>query len=228
MRIVARILKWFVFLVLILCLGAAGWLYMSPPELLRVATAYSVKMVCSNHFLAKRDPAEVLAVDVQAPGHPILKYVSVKQVDDATFSASIFGIFATEYAVNRAGLGCASVPDHDLAAVKAISLLAEPVVAPASDFEWPLGDQVSLANHQQVNAIISDPALAGPGVRGVVVVKDGRIIGEYYPQGFSAETPLLGWSMTKTITGALVGMRVAEGKLSYGQDKLFPDWTDGR
>jgi hypothetical protein len=33
--------------------------------------------------------------------------------------------------------------------------------------------------------------------RAVVVVKDGELIAERYGDGFDADTPLLGWSMTK-------------------------------
>src|SRR5690606_24732046 len=48
----------------VLCL----WLVFLPPNLLRVGSGYAAKIVCSNVFLAGRDPDEVLAIDVQAPG----------------------------------------------------------------------------------------------------------------------------------------------------------------
>jgi CubicO group peptidase (beta-lactamase class C family) len=228
MRIFGKILKWLGLVVVILVIAALGWLYIFPPELIRVADAYAVKMVCSNAFLAKRDPQKVLADDVQAPGHPILKYVHVGPYGDDAFRASLLGIFATEYAVRRPGVGCANVADHDLDLARKSGLASEPVLAALSDFEWPLGDQVSLATHEKIKALIADPALSGPGMRGIVVVKDGRIIAEHYGEGFAADTPLLGWSMTKTVTGALVALRVADGKLSYDGDHLFPEWSDGR
>jgi CubicO group peptidase (beta-lactamase class C family) len=40
-------------------------------------------------------------------------------------------------------------------------------------------------------------------MRAIVVVHDGRIIAETYGESFTASTPLLGWSMTKTINAAL-------------------------
>ena len=44
-----------------------GFLWLSPPSLLRVGANYSAKIVCSNVFLAGRDPEAVLRIDVQAP-----------------------------------------------------------------------------------------------------------------------------------------------------------------
>jgi CubicO group peptidase (beta-lactamase class C family) len=228
MRLIGRILKWLALLIVVLVVGAAGWLYFLPPELFRVGTAYAAKIVCSNYFLAHRDPAAVLADDVQAPGHPLLKYIEIEHPAEDEFSASLYGLIAKETAIHRPGLGCAVVPGGDLDAVRAVKFASAPAAQPQSDFEWPLGDEVSIGGNPAVQALITDPTLAGPGMRGIVVVKDGRIIAETYGKGFNAATPLMGWSMTKTVTGALVAARVAEGKLKWDQDHLFADWTDDR
>jgi hypothetical protein len=37
---------------------------------------------------------------------------------------------------------------------------------------------------------------------------------------------LLGWSMTKSILNALIGIRVRQGKLSLDQKALFPEWCE--
>src|ERR1700687_1779965 len=63
-------------LVLVLLVLAFA-LWMKPPELLRVGANYSAKMVCSNVFLAGRDPDEVLRTDVQAPGMAMLRLMRV-------------------------------------------------------------------------------------------------------------------------------------------------------
>ena len=226
MRIVARILKWLGLALGTFVVGAIGWLYFFPPELLRVGTAYAAKIVCSNTFVAGRDPAEVLSKDVQAPGHPLLKYVSFERGEDS-ITTRLFGFVAQQTALYRPGLGCVAVPDGNVAAARAVTL-AEIPKAEKSELEWPLGDQVSKPVSDPVQALLADPDLAGPDMRAIVVVKDGRIIGERYGEGFSETTPLLGWSMTKTVTGALIAARIADGKLSYDQDKLFPEWTDDR
>lgn len=226
MRIVARILKWLGLGLVIVVIGAVGWLYLFPPELFKVGTAYAAKIICSNTFIAGRDPAEVLVKDVQAPGHPLLKYVSFEKTDDS-ITTRLAGFLAEQTAIHRPGLGCAIVPDGNVGAARAVALGTVPGME-KSELEWPLGDQVSKPLSEPVQALLSDPDLAGPEMRAIVVVKDGRIIGERYGEGFTDDTPLMGWSMTKTVTAALVAARIAEGKLAYDQDRLFPEWTDDR
>src|ERR1700694_761920 len=63
-------------LVLVLLVLAFA-LWMNPPEILRVGANYSAKIVCSNVFLAGRDPDEVLRADVQAPGIALLRLMRV-------------------------------------------------------------------------------------------------------------------------------------------------------
>lgn len=226
MRIVARILKWLGVALVVIIVGTVGWLYLSPPELLRVGTAYAAKMVCSSTFISGRDPADVLAKDVQAPGHPLLKYVSFEK-GDGSITTRLFGFVAAQTAIYRPGLGCAIVADGDVDAAKAV-VLADVPKAEQSDLEWPLGDQVSKPMSDPVQALLADPELAGPDMRAIVVVKDGRVIGERYGEGFGDTSPLMGWSMTKTVTAALIGARIGEGKLAYDQDHLFTAWTDDR
>jgi len=90
-------------------------------------------------------------------------------------------------------------------------------VAPASaaDAFWPDGNAV--ATDAALDRLLADDTLAGPGMRAIVVVNRGRIVAERYGAGFSATTPLLGWSMTKSVLAGLVGMLVKEGRLTLDQ-----------
>jgi CubicO group peptidase (beta-lactamase class C family) len=61
--------------------------------------------------------------------------------------------------------------------------------------------------------------------RAVLVVRDGAIAAERYAPGFTAATPLNGWSMTKSVMGALIGTLVGEGRLRLDQRALLKEWT---
>ncbi len=229
MRTVRVVLAWAAALVVVAVVGLAAFLFVAPPDLLRVATGYSAKMVCSNRFIAGRDPAEVMAVDVQAPGHPLLRLVHIG-VDEREqlVTARLLGMFATGVAVYRPGLGCASVPDGDVAAARQVQVALPP--APVSDAAgaWPAGDGVEPVTGQALADILDNKQLVGPQMRAVVVIKNGQLVAEAYGPSIDATTPLLGWSMAKTVNALLLGRAMAEGRIGLDDTGLFPNWQDER
>ncbi|MBN2741352.1 MAG: serine hydrolase [Rhodobacteraceae bacterium] len=210
-------------------IGAVFYMYLVPPTLLRVGAGYSSKIVCSAVFLQGRAPNEVLETDVQAPGNPILRAFKVN--DDSVkerVHAAFLGLIAPMTAERRPGLGCSALPDGNLAQGDTQAAPAAPgqVASPAL---WPEGAAVDLNQHGNLAQILSNPALAGPGMRAIVVVHQGKIVAERYGDGFNAQMPLLGWSMSKTVTAALVGSVIKAGKLRLDQDRLLAQWdNDGR
>lgn len=229
MGVLLRIVVGLLAVVVLLIAGAVAYLMVAPPELLRVATGYSAKVVCSNVFLANRDPDQVLAVDVQAPGHWLLGYVRVStDVSAGTVTARLLGLFATSTAIHRTGLGCALVPDGNVAAAQGLQLVPAPVIAPPGEAVWPEGGRVEAMATPALADVLGNADLTGPGMRAVVVVHGGRIVAEAYGEGFDADTPLLGWSMTKTVNAALIGRLMQDAKIGLDDAALLPEWTDGR
>jgi CubicO group peptidase (beta-lactamase class C family) len=225
---------------LILLLGAllvALWL--KPPDLLRIGANYSAKIVCSNVFLAGRDPDEVLRTDVQAPGIALLQLMRIS-VDRQrhVIRAGLLGFIGDGLAVDRPNTGCAVVPDGNLdfaihvnkiaaqTGTSAVTTIAADPATTASSAAvaaagtgaaplWPEADAV--ATTPALDRLLADDTLTGSGMRAVVVVDHGRIVAERYAAGFSAATPLLGWSMAKTVVAGLVGVLVKEGRLTLDQ-----------
>src|SRR5262245_32307325 len=60
--------------------------------------------------------------------------------------------------------------------------------------------------------------------RAIVVVKDGRVVAERYADGFGIDTPLLGFSATKSVTSALVGTLVRRGQLAVDGPAPVAAW----
>lgn len=220
MRFIGRVAKWALALLIMAVVGLIGWLAVSPPDLIRVASAYSAKIVCSNVFIAGRDPDEVLANDVQTPGHWLLKYIRLDVDRSAkTVSASLLGLFGESVSAARDGLGCTNLPGGKVENATQLSLPLTAVTT--SEGLWPDGNAVQLSQDPAIAKILDDVEMNGPGMRAIVVVQNGRIIGERYGEGFSAETPLLGWSMTKTVNAAIIGTVIKAGKMKLDAKDLF-------
>ena len=221
---IGRVVKLAGALLAAILVAGAGWLFFAPPELIRVGSAYAAKIVCSNVFLAKRDAREVLSNDVQAPGHPLLRIMRVSVDEDTrSVTAGLLGVFGKGTAIARAGLGCTTVPNGDSQEARGTDQFAANN-QPASTLPWPQGNLVTVADNPPLQHILDDPMLTGPGMRAVVVVHDGKIVGERYGEGFSAETPLLGWSMTKTVNAAIIGTLVKAGRMELGASDLLDVW----
>jgi CubicO group peptidase (beta-lactamase class C family) len=210
-------------------LVAAGALAVAVYHVSRIApigTAYAAKILCSGVFVSGRDAQPVIDQDVMADVHPLLRFVS-PTVDRARRRASArFLGLALREAQYRPGLGCA------LALGKAPEELAQARGAPAATAlaePWPAGPPEPGVDAAQlrgaVDAAFTEAHAGGfRRTRAVVVVHHGRIVAERYAPGFGPETPQIGWSMTKTVTAALIGVLVREGKLSLHSDRLLPQW----
>jgi CubicO group peptidase (beta-lactamase class C family) len=202
-------------LVLLIAVTAVA-LWASPPALLRIGANYTAKIVCSNTFIAGRDPERVLHEDVQAPGIWLMEWMRIA-VDrgQGTVRAGLLGFIGRGLAVFRPGEGCAAVPDGRLEAALhgrtpgAGADLAPRVAAPGP---WPEGADAEV--NPSVARLLADDRLAGPGIRALLVAHRGRLIGERYADGVTAATPLLGWSMTKSVTAGWIGLLVKDGLLT--------------
>ena len=72
-----------------------------------------------------------------------------------------------------------------------------------------------------------DALFAGENIgetRAVVVMHGGEVVAERYAEGFDADTRFIGWSMTKTVTGLLVGLLVSDGRMRLDDPAPVPRW----
>jgi CubicO group peptidase (beta-lactamase class C family) len=220
---------------LVLAAGA-GFIFAGLPSL-RIATGYYAKVMASAVFLAGRNEAGVAAQDLG-----FLNAIVSAEIDHAakTVRATAFGLAASK-AVYREGLGATLV--HEMEEAVRRQPLPEPLTAPAdfATLPWPEGNAPGVAtpaegvNLEALNAAVDfafpDDAAQRKlwNTRAVVVVHDGRLIAERYAEGFSADSRLAGWSMTKSVVNALIGILVKQGRIDIHQPVKAPNWAnDGR
>jgi CubicO group peptidase (beta-lactamase class C family) len=212
--------------ILLLAAGLAVWLWFRPDRALRVATGVVAHDLCSKTFISGLDPEMVMAETVTRSGIRRFKWVLRYRVNrDARSVAASLGGLLTSRAIHREGLGC--VMQHQTAAtpvdLKGISRSGQPLLIEIA------GPQVVEPEEPALTAAL-DNAFAEPSepplrrTKAVVVVKDGRIIAERYAQGIGIDTPLMGFSMTKSVVNALVGILVRDGYLTLQQAAPIAEW----
>lgn len=73
----------------------------------------------------------------------------------------------------------------------------------------------------------ADALFTAPGIGrtdALLVLYKGRPVVERYGEGFSPASRFLGWSMSKTVTGVLIGLLVADGRLRLDEPAPVPHW----
>ncbi|MEL6938970.1 MAG: serine hydrolase [Cyanobacteria bacterium J06598_1] len=206
-------------------------------RLLKTATAYKAKLLCSGVFVSRRTEAALLKEDLAVDGLLPLRLLT-SQVDrqNKTVKVSCLGKFES-VALYRPGLGSTLVLGRSVDEVRSQSSHTEksqPVSSqnqslPAAKEIPPEIDAVRLTKAVEGAFVEDSRAFFKEGAartRAVVVVHKGVVIAEQYAPGFSAQIPLAGWSMAKSVVNALVGILVQQGKLSLDSQDLFPAWRN--
>ncbi len=203
-------------------------------ELVSIGAAYKAKVLCSGVFVSMRTPDDVLHSDLGVEDLPILRAINAT-VDRSTRTVSTtFLGFIRQSAVYRPGLGCTLMftryphpsPVHlDSTSDRLHAVPSQwPVAQPTVDVE-PVIDQERL--DAALDWAFSEPHAARlRRTRAVVVVYRGQIVGERYAPLFDQHTPLLGWSMTKSVVHALIGILIKEGKLALTDPVQAPEWPE--
>lgn len=210
----------------------------APRALLEAAAAYSAKVVASARFVSGRTLDSVLAQEL-APTRPLERLIRPLlrfQIDETTrtVTAQLGPVTAT--AVATQNLGCVLVPPGgDAVALRARAApgLAD-LRADPSKVDWPRGERLPSepatgVDHAALRAAVAHAfaeTLGKPPIhtRAVVVVHRGRLVAERYADDVQPDTPLPGWSMSKTLLHALLGVRVQQGKLDPKAPLPIPAW----
>jgi CubicO group peptidase (beta-lactamase class C family) len=224
-----RWLKWIAAAVVLTALTVAAITY-RPDRAIRVATGVVAHNVCSKTFVSGLDPQTVFSETIEHDGLRRLRRLLKFQLDRAaaTVDASVVGMFGSQ-AVYHEGLGC--VLRHG---TKEPYILKSDIDALKIPKSPPLLAEIAGADVVQP----ADPALkaaldhafeepAEPPYRrtkAVVVVHDGKIIAERYAAGVGVDTPLLGFSMTKSVVNALIGVLTQQGLVTPSMPAPVPEW----
>jgi CubicO group peptidase (beta-lactamase class C family) len=213
-------------LIALLALGIA----FRPDRAIRVATGFVAHTICSKTFVSGLDPQRVFAETVDRGGIRRLRWGLQYHLDrpNGIVDASFAGVLGSRAAFHD-GFGCVMLHGRakpyllksDVAALrvpKAPPLLPEiagPAVVEPSDAALK-----AALDH----AFEEPPEPPFRRTKAVVVVQDGKVIAERYADGIGVDTQLLGFSMTKSVVNALIGLLTQQGLVTPSMTAPIAEW----
>ncbi|MEH2505233.1 CubicO group peptidase (beta-lactamase class C family) [Bradyrhizobium sp. AZCC 1578] len=193
----------------------------------KVATGFVASVLCTETFVSGLDPARVFAETTSAmPGAGLIAWALDYRLDRARkdVTVTLFGLGGSHAVYRGEGLGC--YLDHGGAVAEIVLPPSETKPALLPDIAGraivePQAPQLALA----LDRAFAEPDRSTPqNTRAVVVLKDGRIVAERYAEGIGIDTPLLGFSATKSIISALAGVLVRKRALKLHEPVPIAAW----
>lgn len=221
-----KLLKYLLAILLIVVV----YLYFTIYPKFDIVSGFSAKSVASHYFIAGRDKAITEARDNDITSMNLASNEVFK--DKNMVTSSVYG-FKKRKAVFTKGLGVILLP-HGEESPENIAIPNRNKTPKALPYPYgilPQKDTIfSNVDYNKIKKAVEN-AFDKSGIdslktRSVLVIYKDQIIGEKYRNGFDKNSVILGWSMTKSITSAIVGILEKQGKVKLNQNHLFTDWKN--
>ena len=196
---------------------------------LDLISGFSAKSIASGHFLDNRSKELIEKTDNDIN----LINLATNTIDKAGkfASSSVYGLKERK-AIYREGLGATLIND-DFDISKPYLL---PQRAKSKTLPFPYGnidpkDTIfSNINYTQLQKTIDNAFDQSGGklkrTRAVVVLYKNKLIAEKYDTGFTKDSRILGWSMTKSITSSAFGVLAKQGKIDIYKPAPVAEWQN--
>ncbi len=220
MKLLKRVL-----LLLLVVIGVVA--YLNYPKL-NIISGYAAKNVASGVYVAQRSAASMNQYDNSAP---MIELAST-EVNEGEESASstVYGLMERT-AVYRDGLGAVLINDdydpEKLTIRPQRNQVLDTVPYPYGQAA-PMDTVLPEVDMDQINKAVA-MAFAHPETqktRTLLILYKGHLIAERYIDGFDKDTPILGWSMTKSVLATCYGILEHQGKLEMDWPAPIPEWKD--
>jgi len=201
-----------------------GFSLLNLGQALNVSTGMSAKLACSAKYITGLEEQQI--VEDLASYSPAARLVKLTYSNASKqVTASLFGM-AQVSAKYRDNIGC-SLELGDTSSLDDVAI--EPILL--SNQAWPLGNKVLNLNAQaqvRLEHILHQDNQQGLNTRALLMVKNGEIIAESYSENITHNTPLLGWSMGKSLTAIMLGRMEHLNMLAMTKTNLFSQWQEDK
>ena len=193
---------------------------------LNIISGYAAKNTSSSIFVANRTAAFTDATDNNFS--PINLASTAVSLEDNFASASTLGLL-TRKAVYRNGLGSVLITKGYDASKK--ELIPKRFIRNTS-LAYPFGNKpqkdtlFNTINYEKLDSAVSSIFKNSYQTRAVLVLYKNQLISERYAKGFTKDSRILGWSMTKSILSTVFGIMQYQGKLSVQDRAPILEWEN--
>ena len=196
-----------------------------------VVGGYRALFTCSAYFFAGRTLPQILDVELRDTQRFDLPEPEIDERRQLVRAQGVDGKVAI--AAYRHSTGCTVLPpDWSEPDVGHLPYIAMAPIPQLGDTAFPVGDKANPAPtkaQQRLLAKSFDGRSFGAGTitGSVLVVKDGKLIGERYGNGFGLHKGYRTFSTAKSMTVSLIGIAVRDGLLEVDAPAPIPQWQLG-
>ena len=214
-----------------LVLIAIVYLYFTLYPKLDIVTGFSAKSVASHLFIAGRSQQQTETEDNNIKSMEFAK--NIVDLNNKSVTSTAFGL-KTRKAIYKEGLGAILLPhgkENTSLSLPKPQRNFTPINKPFPYGNLPQKDTVfSAIDYKYLEKIIvsyiPNNGDISKDTRAILVIYKDHIIAERYKDGFDKKSVLLGWSMTKSVTSAVLGILSKQGKVRLEQTHLFREWEN--
>jgi CubicO group peptidase (beta-lactamase class C family) len=200
-----------------------------------IISGFGAKNMASAFYLQHRNPDSIIKEELSFFPLSLASYDI--NAADSSVTASVWGL-AKSKAIYRTGIGCTLVNGIPEAEIRKQHFnIPMPPSENKDTIAWPYGEQIADTVTAAIDTALLqkaiDNAMQAPGrngkpayTRAFLVVYDGKIVGERYAPGFDKNSRHIGWSMSKSLTAAVIGVLVKAGKLNPNAPAPVPEWKN--
>lgn len=182
-----------------------------------VGAGFAAHVVCSLVFVSGQPAEQVFDEYVWHEIWPLGSAIGLEIGEDEVV-ANVFGTPRAR-AVYRPGRGCTQMFGN--APPQALATLPAPPARATPDLPWPAGDTGPSSPPAPAIAAALERAFAEPenaraGGRvttAIAIAHDGALVAERYAPGVDAATPLISWSMAKSVLATLYAVAEAQQRV---------------
>jgi len=191
-----------------------------------IFTGYAAKNLASGIFVANRTQESLESEDLKFSLVGLAS--STVDYENKIVYSDFYG-FGKQKAIYREGLGVCLEEKGQYPNTYKQGQILPPAPKWFENEYWPKGQKIrknlaKVFDIDKLNKAIDETFEQGGNTRSLIVCYDTLAFVEKYADGFTKDTKILGWSMSKSIASAMIGVLAKDGHIDINAPAPIQEW----